>query len=124
MTKKPLGTGRVAFLARKDKIEADLVAGWPVAEVYRRHQKDVPIGQSQFERYVQRFIVNGEAPPIVAKAQRAGRQIGQKPKTAAPVPPAAVDQPPPEPAKDPLGSGQDQPKGFRRITKPNTDDLI
>jgi hypothetical protein len=53
---KELGTGRVAFLARKDAIKAKIEAGRTSMSVYREYQKEVDISYSQFARYIAKFI--------------------------------------------------------------------
>ena len=54
--RKELGTGRVAFLARKDEIKERIDSGRTSMSVYREYQKQVDISYSQFARYVAKFI--------------------------------------------------------------------
>jgi len=79
------GAGRVAFLALRPTIAAELAAGWPMAEVFRRHQAELGIAVGQFRAYVKLYIApeqrwTGDAaaamPPVVAA----------KPAPAAPPP--------------------------------------
>lgn len=51
-----LGAGRVAFLARLTEIKERIEAGRTDLSVYREYQKQLPIGPSQFSRYVNKFI--------------------------------------------------------------------
>jgi len=50
--KKELGTGRVAFLARKNDIKERIDSGRTSMSVYREYQKQIDISYSQFARYV------------------------------------------------------------------------
>jgi hypothetical protein len=54
--KKELGTGRVAFLARKNDIKERIDSGRTSMSVYREYQKQIDISYSQFARYVVKFI--------------------------------------------------------------------
>ena len=54
--KKRLGTGRVAFLARKDEIKARIEAGYTMVAVYEEHQKELGISYGQFVNYVNKYI--------------------------------------------------------------------
>lgn len=54
--KKRLGSGRVAFLARKEEIKARIDAGYTMAAVYEEHQKHLGISYGQFVNYVNKFI--------------------------------------------------------------------
>jgi len=51
-----LGAGRVAFLALRETIAAELAEGWSIAEVFRRHQDQLGIQIAQFRSYVSRYI--------------------------------------------------------------------
>lgn len=55
-TKKELGTGRVAFLARQEEIRKEIEKGRTVMSVYREFGAKVGISYSQFDRYVNKII--------------------------------------------------------------------
>ena len=50
------GAGRVAFLALRPVIATELAAGWPMAEVFRRHQAEFGVQVGQFRAYVKRYV--------------------------------------------------------------------
>lgn len=54
--KKELGTGRVAFLARKEDVKREVETGRTVMSIYREFGPKMGIGYSQFDRYVNKFI--------------------------------------------------------------------
>jgi hypothetical protein len=56
--KPELGTGRVAFLARLPAIKEAIESGRTVMSVYREYGKQLGIGYTQIDRYVNRFIKN------------------------------------------------------------------
>lgn len=79
--RKELGTGRVAFLARKDAIKEKIDSGRTSMSVYREYQKQIDISYSQFSRYVAKYI---NPKPVVVKETKletpetdSGRTYGQ-----------------------------------------------
>lgn len=56
MPKKELGTGRIAFFARKEEIKKELETGRTVMSIYREMGPKMGIGYSQFDRYVNKLI--------------------------------------------------------------------
>lgn len=56
-----LSAGRVAFLALRDTITAELAQGWSIVAVFKRHEKRLGISISQFRSYVRRYV----APELV-----------------------------------------------------------
>ncbi|MEE3626430.1 TraK family protein [Nitrospirillum sp. BR 11752] len=94
--------GRVAFLAQRDAILAELAKGWSMSEVYRQLSPHLPIGLRQFQIYVKRYLVDQALPRLVAPASAAPPATPKAPHnataTAAPAlaeasPPAAVARP-------------------------------
>ena len=98
--KRRLGSGRVAFLARKDEIRAKIEAGHTMISVYEEYQKkQLGISYGQFVNYVNKFIRN---------------KLDGKPATEAPNVKAGDKKPINKPE-------QDRP-GFKRTE--NRDDLF
>lgn len=65
-SKRRLGTGRVAFLARKDAIKEKLDAGYTMVLVYEEYQSRLGIGYKQFVNYVNKFI---RGKPAISKTK-------------------------------------------------------
>lgn len=68
MTQREKTAGRVAFLARREVILAELAKGWSISAVYRQFAPHLPIGLRQFQIYVQRYLVEGALPRFVTGA--------------------------------------------------------
>jgi hypothetical protein len=101
------GAGRVAFLGLRPTIAAELAAGWPMAEVFRRHKADLGIAIGQFRAYVKLYIApeqrwTGEA----AAAVPPGGRGKARPGGASPAPPGGV-LPPDHPLGQPQARGPD-----------------
>ena len=62
------GTARVAFLAHRAEIEAELEAGWPMKAVYQKRSEKLGMSYQQFARYVNSVIraAQQSAPPAPA----------------------------------------------------------
>jgi hypothetical protein len=75
--KRMKGMGRVAFIAARDEIAAELAAGWPVKAIYQRRAAQLGIGYPQFTRYVAKLI----RPP--------GKMLVSEPPSVPPAPSAA-----------------------------------
>jgi hypothetical protein len=54
------GAGRVGFLALRTTITAELAAGWPMAEVFRRHQAELGIQVGQVASLAEVHLNRGE----------------------------------------------------------------
>jgi hypothetical protein len=85
------GAGRVAFLALRATIASDLAEGWPMAEVFRRHQDKLGIQLGQFRAYVQRYI----AP----EHRWTGRTAAAAPVPVAPRQPTVAPRQPADPSR-------------------------
>lgn len=53
-----LSAGRVAFLALRGTITAELAQGWSIVSVFKRHEHRLGIGISQFRSYVRRYAAS------------------------------------------------------------------
>lgn len=104
------GVGRVAFLAHRAEIEAELEAGWPIKAVYEKRADKLGISYQQFARYVDSIIRGGtKAPnPEVGTLPPAGgqdhaRTEGRKPEGASDSLPSrpSLSRPPPPPPRPP-----------------------
>jgi hypothetical protein len=105
------GAGRVGFLALRQIIATELAAGWPMAEVFRRHEAELGIQIGQFRTYVKRYIApearwTGDAAAAVPDS------VALAPK-ATPGSPGATQAPRPEP-----------PRRVTRSINLKADDLI
>jgi hypothetical protein len=85
------GAGRVGFLALRTTIAAELAAGWPMAEVFRRHQAELGIKVGQFRAYVKRYIAadsrwtgNDAAATVAAAAPASQMAISPRPVSSDP----------------------------------------
>lgn len=89
--KRDLGAGRVAFLALRDTVAAELAQGWSIVTVFHRHEKKLGIGISQFRSYVRRYV----APDLVwAARKKPNAGIANTPVARpAPVTPAVSPKP-------------------------------
>jgi|SRR5687768_6554806 len=77
--KQRLGTGRVAFLARKEEIKARIEAGYTMITVYEEHQKQLGISYGQFVNYVNRYIKKkGNEPAVEAPKKDESAVEGKK----------------------------------------------
>jgi hypothetical protein len=94
-----LGAGRVAFLALRETIAAELAEGWSMAEVFRRHQDQLGIQIAQFRSYVSRYVAADKVWAARRKRQSAPSIIG----APSPQPPGPAAAPPavPPPAEAP-----------------------
>lgn len=69
-----LSAGRVAFLALRNTIAAELAQGWSIVFVFKRHEPQLGIGISQFRSYVRRYVALNQVwahrknPPNTASA--------------------------------------------------------
>ena len=112
MSRQQATAGRVAFLARREAIWAELAKGWSVSSVHRQFAAEVPIGLRQFQVYVKRYLIEKSLPRFVALAEVSG--------VAAPATPLPSSVPAPQ--RTPHGS-EPPPQGFLRISKPTSSDL-
>jgi hypothetical protein len=78
------GAGRVAFLARVDKIKADLAIGVPLKAIYAKHQTELGIAYPTFCRLVSRYAADAK-PAVQAAAPRKPRRSAA-PKPTSPPP--------------------------------------
>jgi hypothetical protein len=53
--KRMKGSGRIAFLAQKNEIAAELKAGWPLKASYLARADKLGISYQQFTRYARLF---------------------------------------------------------------------
>lgn len=112
MSLRQATAGRVAFLARREAIWAELAKGWSVSSVHRQFAAEVPIGLRQFQIYVKRYLIEKSLPRFVAMSEVS--------RDTAPVALRTPPSPTPQPA--PPGS-ETPPQGFHRISKPTSSDL-
>lgn len=96
--RRQLTAGRVAFLARRDAIMAELEKGWSISAVYRQFAPHLPMGLRQFQIYVRRYLVEKVMPPFVPS-------MSGRPVVPPPAPPASTISPPPPTAPKPAPSG-------------------
>lgn len=54
------GSGRVAFLARKEEIHKMIDEGYPFISIYEKYENKLSIGYSQFMKYVRKFILGSK----------------------------------------------------------------
>ncbi len=64
--KRMKGTARVAFIAHRAAIEAELDAGWPIKAVYQRRADKLGMSYQQFARYVGSIIREGRRSALPA----------------------------------------------------------
>jgi hypothetical protein len=57
--KQEWGAGRMAFLARRKIIQAELDAGRSLASIHTEHREILGIGYVQFTRYVRHYLRDG-----------------------------------------------------------------
>ena len=70
------GVARVAFLAYRAEIQAELEAGWPIKAVYERRAEKLGMSYQQFHRYVTAIIRCGQpAAPYIAPPFRLFRGV-------------------------------------------------
>lgn len=81
--KRIKGIGRVAFLAQRADIAADIEAGWPLTAIYDRRAGKLGISYAQFARYVDQLIRRSNP----ARTTIPG-SMPKSPPLPAPVPPA------------------------------------
>lgn len=61
--RKLRGQNRVAFLAHLPKIRPEIIEeGWPLKGVYNRYAETLDMSYNQFVRYVNRYILQKDAP--------------------------------------------------------------
>lgn len=96
--RRQLTAGRVAFLARRDAIMAELEKGWSISAVYRQFAPHLPLGLRQFQIYVRRYLVEKVMPPFVPLSR--GQPV--VPPSSAP-PPSPISPPPVTPKPVPTG---------------------
>lgn len=97
--RRQLTAGRVAFLARREAIMAELEKGWSISAVYRQFAPHLPLGLRQFQIYVRRYLVEKVMPPFVPPSSV--RPVVPLP----PAPPASTISPPPPVTPKPVLSG-------------------
>lgn len=97
--RRQLTAGRVAFLARRDAIMAELEKGWSISAVYRQFAPHLPLGLRQFQIYVRRYLVEKVMPPFVPPSSV------QPVVPPPPAPPASTISPPPPVTPKPVPSG-------------------
>lgn len=56
------GDGRIAVIAKWDKISSALTAGYPMSRIYRDHISPDVISYSQFVRHVAKRLKAGQSP--------------------------------------------------------------
>jgi hypothetical protein len=88
--------GKVSFLAALSAIEADILAGHTLTDVYAKHGKALDIGYSQFTRYVSRYIrghhynqkrkTNASTPACLARSDKHRAPVGDGVANASPRP--------------------------------------
>jgi hypothetical protein len=81
--KRIKGLGRVAFLAQRADIAADLDAGWPLTAIYARRAGKLGISYAQFARYVDQLIRRSDHTRTTDRGSTPA-----PPPLPAPVPPA------------------------------------
>ncbi|HUZ64831.1 MAG TPA: TraK family protein [Acetobacteraceae bacterium] len=81
--KRIKGLGRVAFLAQRADIAADLDAGWPLTAIYARRAGKLGISYAQFARYVDQHIRRSDHTRTTDRGSTPA-----PPPLPAPVPPA------------------------------------
>ncbi len=96
--RRQLTAGRVAFLARRDAIMAELEKGWSISAVYRQFAPHLPLGLRQFQIYVRRYLVEKVMPPFVPRSR--GQPVVPPPPAP---PPSTISPPPPAPKPAPSG---------------------
>ena len=84
------GAGRVAFLARLDKIKADLASGVPLKAIYAKHQAGLGIAYPTFCRLVNRYAADAK-PTVQTPAPRKPRYATRS--SPAPAQPARTPVP-------------------------------
>lgn len=99
---KSWGAGRVAFIARLDKIKAELGQGVPLTAIYAHHQEALGIGYPSFCKLVNRYAQD---------AKLATRRTKAPTRPASPAPPVP---PSPKPAPAPAAvTVEDAPEPSR-----------
>jgi len=64
------GLGRVAFLASLEKIREEVNGGWPLSQIYKKHEKSLAgMSYPQFTRHVRKHIRAGH-PRTVEKSEK------------------------------------------------------
>ena len=108
--KRMRGSGRIAFLAQRNEIAAELEAGWPVKASYLARADRLAISYQQFNRYVNAFIPADQRfiPPTQPVRADAG---------GGPLPSPVSEPAPPQPT---LQNIEDLPVHARHKPRPRT----
>jgi hypothetical protein len=105
--KRMKGVARVAFLAHRAEIEAELEAGWPIKAVYEKRADKLGMSYQQFHRYVT-AIIRGQSPTR-----------SEPPATPTPAPAPATTAPENKPD---VGQPSARPRTFEFDGNPKPDD--
>lgn len=84
--KRMKGVGRVAFLAHRIEIAAELEAGWPIKAIYQRRADKLGMSYQQFARYVDAFMRAEKRSATPETAAAAPKPAPAIPVNAAPAP--------------------------------------
>lgn len=95
LSKRMKGMGRVTFIAHRDKIAAELAAGWPMKAVHEKLADKLGISYPQFARYVYALV----RPP----GQSAANRPLSKARSTEPQPSALIPSPKPLPQQNQEG---------------------
>lgn len=95
--RKSWGAGRVAFIARLDKIKGELAQGLPLTTIYANHQAALGIGYPSFCKLVNRYAPDAK---LATRRSRAPTTAELKPPQAAPIPKPARAEPPGDVVED------------------------
>lgn len=116
------GTARVAFLAHRAEVEAELEAGWPIKAIYQKRVEALGMSYAQFARYVDSIIRGGRQ--SASAAATAAPAPGQQPAPAVPPQPYDPNPSPSDPTKVP-DHARHEPSRSRTFTydgNPSQDD--
>jgi hypothetical protein len=91
------GSGRVAFLARREDFQRLLDAGHSLRAIYEEHKAQLGIGYPQFTKYVSRYLQKADHD----RPQTRDGSGAPAPAASANVPPPSTPQPAPAPPPEP-----------------------
>ena len=90
--KKRLGSGRVAFLARKEEIKTKIEAGYTMVSVYEEYEKQLGISYGQFVNYINKFI---RSKPDESQGTKPAAPVTKPIRARTPDQPAFISSPTP-----------------------------